>query len=197
LGTTMTSSANGMGNRVVAPWLWMMGLGLTSGILSATIGYDLELPWLKPVAPIFFLDVGPMPIGFFFGAAVAFGLWMWSGHLWAVPVILVTTMYAWSAAIQLAIRIQRNAGDDPHLIAASLAAGFVGAALTHVGCALFARELRRPARIGLTAFVGASAGLLFYAGERQLIDSRLLFVVWQPLVAACIGAGLGRTDRGA
>jgi hypothetical protein len=173
----------------------MGGLGLLSGILSATIGYDLQLAWLELIAPVFFLDVGPMPIGFFFGAAIALGFWAWSGTVWAVPVLLVTTMYAWSAAIQLAIRIQRNAGDDPHLIVASLAAGFAGAALTHLGCALFARELRRPMRIGMTAIAGALAGLLFYAGERKFIDGRLLFVVWQPLVAACIGAGLARNDH--
>jgi hypothetical protein len=186
-----------MRDRIGTPWLSMGGLGLLSGILSATVGYDLELAWLKPIAPIFFLDVGPMPIGFFFGSAVALGLWLWSGTIWSLPVVLVTTLYAWSAAIQIAIRLQRNAGDDPHLIAASLAAGFVGAALTHVGCALFARELLRPARIGLTAIIGALAGLLFYAGERQIVDGRLLFVIWQPLVAACIGAGLQRNSRAA
>lgn len=193
----MASNANRFTDRAAPAWLWMGALGLVSGILSATIGYDLQLDWLRPIAPVFFMDVGPMPIGLFFGAAVAVGLWVWSGTLWAVPVVMVTTMYAWSAAIQLAIRIQRNVGDDLHLIAASLAAGLAGAALTHLGCALFARELRHPVRVGTTAVVGALAGLLFYAGERKHVDSRLLFVVWQPLVAACIGAGLARNDRSA
>lgn len=178
------------------PAIVMAGLGLLSGILSATIGLNLEPAWLKPVAPLFFLDVGALPVGFFFGAAVALGMWFWNGKAWSVPVLLVTTMYAWSAAIQVAIRTQRHAGDDPHLIAASLGAGAVGAVLTHLGCALFARELRRPARIALTCIVGAVVGMLFYLGERKFIDERLLYVMWQPAVAFCIGAGLAfRADR--
>ena len=40
--------------------------------------------------------------------------------------VVVTTIYAWSAAIHTAIRLQRNTGDDAHLIAASLCAGAVG-----------------------------------------------------------------------
>jgi hypothetical protein len=177
------------------PDITMAGLGLISGILSATFGQDLEIGLLKPVAPLFFLDVGPMPIGFFFGAAVAFGIWWWTRNPWSVPVLLVTTMYAWSAAIQAAIRLQRNADDDPHLIAASLGAGAVGAGLTHLGCALFSRELRRPMRIAVTCGVGALAGMLFYLGQRKLIDERLLYLVWQPAVAFCIGMGLAARHR--
>jgi hypothetical protein len=174
----------------------MAGLGLVSGILSATVGYDLELGWLKPIAPIFFLDVGPMPIGFLFGAIVAFSVWTRTGgNVWAVPVLLVTTMYAWSAAIQVAIRLQRTADDDPHLIAASLAAGAVGAGLTHLGCAIFSPELRRPVRIAVTCAVGALAGMLLFMGQRKMVDERLLYVVWQPAVAFCIGMGLAGRGR--
>ena len=90
-----------------------------------------------------------------------------------MPVLLVTTMYAWSAAIQVGIRLQTNSGDDPHLIAASLAAGAVGAGLTQLGCALFSTELRRPARIAVTCLVGAAAGMLLYASERKMLDMRL------------------------
>jgi hypothetical protein len=180
-----------------APWrhrpeIGMAALGLLSGILSATVGYDLELTWLKPLAAIFFLDAGPMPIGFFFGAAVALSLWTWTGNAWALPLLPVTTMYAWSAAIQVAIRLQRTADDDPHLIAASLVAGAVGAAITHLGCAILAPELRRPARLAVTCLIGAAAGMLLFAGQRKLIDERLLFAVWQPAVAFCIGMGLRR-----
>jgi hypothetical protein len=172
--------------------LVMAGLGLVAGLLSATIGFDQEQAWLKPIAPIFFLDAGPVPIGFFFGAIVALGVWIATGNVWALPVVPVVTMYAWSAAIQVAIRLQRTVDDDPHLIAASLAAGAVGAGVTHLGGAIFAPELRRPARIALTCLVGAAAGLLLYMGQRKWVDDRLLFVVWQPAVAFCIGLGLGR-----
>jgi hypothetical protein len=171
--------------------LAMAGLGLASGLLSATVGFDLELAWLRPVGAIFFLDAGPVPIGFFFGAVVALSVWLATGNAWALPALPVVTMYAWSAAIQVGIRLQRNADDDPHLIAASLAAGAVGAGITHAGCAIFAWELRRPARIAVTCIVGAIAGLLLFMGQRKWVDERLLFVIWQPAVAFCIGLGLG------
>jgi hypothetical protein len=172
--------------------LALAGLGLLSGLLSGTVGFDLELAWLRPVGAVFFLDAGPVPIGLFFGIAVALGVWMATGNTWALPVVPVVTMYAWSAAIQFAIRLQRTADDDPHLIAASLAAGAVGAGMTHLAGAIFAPELRRPARIAVTCVVGALAGLLLYMGQRKWVDERLLFIVWQPAVAFCIGLGLGR-----
>jgi len=182
------------------PALIMVGLGLVSGLLSATLGYDLELDWLRPVGAVFFLDAGPVPIGLLYGAAVALGVWMVTGSAWALPVLPVVTLYAWSAAIQVAIRLQRSADDDPHLLAASLAAGAVGAGITHAGCAILAPQLRRPARIAVTCIVGALAGLLLYMGQRKWIDERVLFIVWQPAVALCIGLGLnlglnGRTVR--
>lgn len=182
-----TSSAAGWRDR---PQMTMAALGLISGLVSAGIGLELELAWLRPVGMIFLLDAGPVPIGLFFGAAVAAGVWMWTRKAWAVPVLLVTTMYAWSAAIQVAIRLQRTVDDDPHLIAASLAAGAVGAGITHLGCAIFVPGLRRPMRIALTCAVGAVAGLLLFMGQRKMVDERLLFAVWQPAVAFCIGLGL-------
>jgi hypothetical protein len=63
--------------------------------------------------------------------------------------------------------------------------------------AQFAPELRRPRRLALTCAVGSAAGLLFYLGDRNIIDARLLFVVWQPAVAFCIGLGLGAETRSA
>jgi hypothetical protein len=172
------------------PAATLAGLGLLSGVISAIYGYDLEVAWLRPVAQIFFLDVGPTPIGLFFAAAIAIGLWACTANPWTVPVALVAAMYAWSAAIQVAFRLQRNSGDDLHLIGASLGAGAVGAGLTHLGCALLAPGLRRPVSIAATIVVGALAGLLFYLGERSFVDRRLLFLLWQPAVAFTIGMGL-------
>jgi hypothetical protein len=57
--------------------------------------------------------------------------------------------------------------------------------------------LRRPVRIAMTCIVGALAGMLFYLGERKFIDGRVLYLVWQPAVAFCIGMGLARLKRGA
>lgn len=177
--------------------LSMAGLGLISGILSVTWGMnDLSSSWLQPLAIIFGLSPELVPIGFFFGTVVALSMWRWTGSLVAIPVMLVVTMYAWSAAIQVAIRTQRHVDDDPHLIAASLGAGAVGAGITHLGCALFARELRRPMRILTTIVVGAIAGMLLYLSQRKFVDERLLYLVWQPAVAFTIGMGLTKRAHG-
>jgi hypothetical protein len=34
--------------------------------------------------------------------------------------------------------------------------------------------------------------MLFYMGERKIVDERLLYLIWQPAVAFCIGLGLPR-----
>ena len=173
------------------PDLFLGSLGLISGLVSAVWGMEVSgLEWLKPVAAPFGLAPEVLPIGFYFGLAIALGIWNYTGRYIAIPIVLVTTMYAWSAAIQVAIRLQRNAGDDLHLIAASLAAGAVGAGLTHLGCAIMAPALRRPARIAMTCVAGAAAGMLFYLGERKFIDERLLYLLWQPAVAFTIGTAL-------
>ena len=39
--------------------------------------------------------------------------------------------------------------------------------------------------------------MLFYLGERKYVDERLLYLVWQPAVAFCIGLGLPRQSQDA
>jgi hypothetical protein len=195
----VTSAAEFVDKWRHRPDIAFAGLGLISG--GASIGWGMggisNLGWLQPVAAVFGLSPELLPIGCYFGVVIAIGIYIWTGTVWAIPVLLVTTMYAWSAAIQVAVSLQRNSGDDPHLIAASLAAGAVGAGLTHAGCALFAPGLRRPMRIAVTCGVGAVAGLLLFFGERRYIDERWLYLVWQPAVAYCIGLGLTATRRDA
>ena len=140
---------------------------------------------------MFFLDPGALPIGFFYGVAMGIGMAAWVRKPWAAIIVLITTMYAWSAAIHTADpAAAQHRTTIAYLVAASLCAGAVGAGLTHLGCALFAADLRRPPwRIALTCVVGAVAGMLFYLGERKYVDERLLYFVWQPAVAFCIGLG--------
>jgi hypothetical protein len=175
----------------------LAGLGLISGMLSATWGKTYDLEVLQPLAMVFLLVPGAMPIGFLFGVAMGFGMAIWARKPWAAVIVLIATMYAWSAAVHTAVRLQRNSGDDAYLVAASLCAGAVGAGLTQLGCSLFSSELRRPWRVVLTCAVGAVAGMLFYLGERKVLDERLLYLVWQPAVAVCIGLGLPRQGQGA
>ncbi len=176
----------------------LAALGLVSGTLSAIWGQTFSLEVLQPFASLFFLDAGTLPIGVFYGIAMAIGIAVWMRQPWAALVVPITTMYAWSAAIHTAIRLQENADGDARLVAASLSAGAVGAGLTHLGCSLFAADLRRPPwRIALTCGVGAVVGMFFYLGERKYVDERLLYFVWQPAVAFCIGLGLPREVRSA
>jgi|GEM_PF-1339021 len=176
----------------------LAALGLVSGLVSAWAwvqGFGLEP--LRPLARVFLLDPGALPIGFAYGLAMGLGMAACARAWWAAPLVVVTTMYAWSAAIHTAVRLQRNTDDDLYLAAASLAAGAVGAALTHAGCALVAPGLRRPPwRIALTAALGAAFGMLFYLGQRKLIAEWVLFLVWQPAVAFAIGLGLPRGGDG-
>src|SRR5688500_4484508 len=82
----------------------LAALGVTSGLLSGFWGASLELPVLQPLAALFFLDAGMLPIGFFFGAAMAIGIAAWARSPWALLAVPIATMYAWSAALHTAIR---------------------------------------------------------------------------------------------
>ena len=179
-----------MGER---PALTLAALGLVSGILSATLGFMFEPEWLEPVANLFWLEPGMVPIGVFYGVALGLGIALCTGRQWAAPLTLVTTMIAWSAAIHTAIAIVKlgdGTPDAPRNLVAGVAAGAVGAALTHVGVTPIAVGLRRFAGIGLTTAAGTLCGALYCLEEMHLIPSRTLYVVWQPTVAWCIGLAL-------
>jgi hypothetical protein len=189
-----THSTAGLHRHAVAT---MTVLGLVSGGLSSGLGTGrpIGLAWLASVAAGlgFAIPTELLPVillGLYFGLATSLGIWLSTARLLALPVVLVTTLIAWGAAIQVGIRLQRTADDDPHLIAASLAAGAVGAAIAHLGCSLFSRALRRPVWIALTTIVGAAAGMLLLASQRKYVDEWLLYAIWQPAVAFSIGLGL-------
>ena len=179
-----------MGER---PALTLAALGLISGILSATLGFMFEPEWLDPVAKLFWLEPGMVPIGVFYGVALGLGLALCTGRQWAAPLVLVTTMIAWSAAIHTAIAIVKlgdGTPDAPRNLLAGVAAGAVGAALTHLGMTPVAAGLRRFAGLGLTTAAGTLCGALYCLEEMHLIPSRTLYIVWQPAVAWCIGLAL-------
>ena len=186
---------------IVPHWraLAMAGLGLVSGVLSATVARPYRA-WLSPVGNVFFLPVASsglashtpeedfVLIGFFFGVVVAVSLWIWTRNWWTLLALPVATMYAWSAALWTALPLE--GGKNP--IAWGLSAGAVGAVATHLSCALFAPPLRRPLWIAVTCAVGAVTGTLYFMRVEKMIDEGLLYVIWQPAVAFCIGLGLGR-----
>jgi len=167
----------------------MGALGLISGALSTWLGFEFGPHWLRRLGAVFLLEAEMVPIGAFFAAAVALGLWLAAGRAVVLPVAALATLYAWSAAIHTATSIITTEG-DLRLIAGCLAAGAVGAAITQIGAGIVLRELWRPWLLARTTLIGALLGLLYYAGERSILDGRLLFLLWQPAIAYAIGTGL-------
>ena len=171
----------------------LAALGLVSGIVSAVVGFEVRIDALDWPGTLFFLSAEMMPIGLFFAAVMAFAIAACHSPAWAPIITFVGTLYAWSAAIQTALFMHKiGGGDASHAgpLLAGVFAGLVGAALTHLSVALFAPELRDLTLATRTCLVGALAGVLFYFGSRNLIDARILFLVWQPAVATCIGLAL-------
>ena len=175
------------------------GLGLISGVVSAIVGFELRIDALDWPGTLFFLSAEMMPIGLCFAAVMAFAVAGQAAPGWAPIVTFIGTLYAWSAAIQTALWMHKiGGGDSSHAgpLLAGVSAGLVGAALTHLSVALFAPSLRAWKEAARTCLVGAVAGLLFYFGSRNIIDARILFLVWQPAVAYCIGLGLAGEGAG-
>jgi hypothetical protein len=175
----------------------MAAFGLASGIATAVLSAKSDavgpyLQWLGPVGALFGLDPPSMMLaGIFFGAAVAAGVWLATANPWCIPVLLIATTYAWSAALRAGTKVVDWLGSgDLGVLAACLAGGAVGAGLTSLACALFSRDLRRPAWIALAVAVGAVAGLIYFASHHRYVGDWLLYVVWQPAVAFAIGWGL-------
>jgi hypothetical protein len=195
-----------------APALTAAGLGLLSGIISAaSFGLNFEPDWLKPIGNLFLLNAGAVPIGVCYGVAIGVAAATASKRLWAAPLLVITTMIAWSVAIHSATLIYNSDGeinretvptmedgvrlavvDGLRLFWASMAAGAVGACMTHLGVALLDRRLRRLPRFALTTLVGALCGVVFFLGEKNYVYPGALYIIWQPAVAFCIGLGMGR-----
>ena len=167
-------------------------LGLVSGIACAIVGIDRPLQGLQPLAAPFALHPSLLPVGLIFAAAMAIGLGRATSRITAAVVAAIATLYGWSGAVHIAIRLQRNIGDDAHLLAAGLAAGAFGAGMVFAAFAAFVPGRGRPRAWICVCSVGAAAGLLFYLGERGIIDKRALFVGWQLAVAATLGLLLDR-----
>lgn len=174
--------------------LTMGGLGVFSGIVSAAYGFTFEPEWLQPIARLFFLESGMVPIGAYYGVAIGLGVALCTGRLWAAPLLLITTMIAWSAAIHAAlpiIKVGGNGTEPLRNVLAGLTSGALGAALTYAGVALAVSVLRRSSSgFLLVTGVGAMCGLLHALGEAHVVPMQTLYVVWQPAVAYCIGLAM-------
>jgi hypothetical protein len=131
--------------------------------------------------------------GIYFGIVVAFGVWNWTGRLLAVPVLLVTTMYAWSAAIRSASGCRRfrrrPASYRGKPGARQSAPNYKLGALFSANCA---DRCELPSRVWSGPRRDAPL-----RQQARLLDMSWLFIIWQPVVAFCIGMGLVGRGRDA
>src|SRR5262252_6141367 len=153
---------------------------------------------LAEAGNLFLLEAGAVPIGVCYGLAIGVAVAMARKRLWAVPLLVMTTMIAWSAAIHTATFIYGDVEtvsigettvpvvDGLRLFWAGVAAGAVGACLTHLGVALLDRRRCRLTRVALTTLVGALCGVLFFLGEKKFVYPGALYIIWQPAVAFSI-----------
>lgn len=165
------------------PVLWLAGLGIVSGLLSA---YPPEIAEKFTV-----LDVTVYQ-GLVFGLVIGFGIFRWGSASWAGALLaFLVTIAAWIAAVRGFHLVTDDA--ESNLYLGGLLAGAIGAAGTLLGGAVTIRTLRDPLSWILTVFVGAIAGLLVVPGAQSSEENfLLLFVVWQAAVAGCIGYALTR-----
>jgi hypothetical protein len=131
--------------------------------------------------------------GLWFGAVMGFAVWRWAeASLAASAITLLVTWFAWEAAVNLAIQIDRPWPDAIEIAKAyksyptGVIAGAVGAFVTWVGVAFNVEALRRTSVAAEVTVTGALLGLLFPAVD--YFDSGfVLLLPWQVAVAMVIG----------
>ncbi|AGK58462.1 hypothetical protein HYPDE_33948 [Hyphomicrobium denitrificans 1NES1] len=164
----------------------LAALGAVSGSLGATIvgaGYgDAPSPGAYMVLT-----------GLWFGFVMGFAVWRWGqASLAASTMTVLITWFAWEAAVNLTIQIDRPWPQSIAIATAyksyltGLAAGAVGAIITWAGIALNVGALRRSSVAAAVTVTGALFGLLFPAVN--YFDSGLVLLLpWQVAVAMMIG----------
>lgn len=175
-------------------------LGIFSGLASTwlqgpVIGDASTAPRLVVYMPL---------VGLWFGLAVAYGVWRWGERGWRAPLAAFAAAWiGWQVAANLAIQLDqtwlKEAGFDQaarYWIEAPIA-GAIGALITWAGVASVVPALRRAAAALLIVAAGALAGLLL-PWSSDIDNAAVLFVPWQGLVAAVIGACFaGSSDQNA
>ena len=162
------------------PIITMAVLGIVSGFLSS-----FELPVIGQIS-IFNASIQQ---GLLFGLVIAIGLYFWGRSGWAGALLAIpVTLAAWVAGFNSYTFLTGGVLND---YLAGMAAGAVGATLTILGGALTAPALRRPIAWIMTIAIGAIFGILIALPDWNVEENLyILFVPWQAMVAASIGAAL-------
>ena len=171
-----------------------------AGIFSGLAGTWLQGPVIGDASTAPRLVVYMPLVGLWFGLAIGYGVWRWGERSWRAPLIAFAgTWIGWQIAANLAIQLDqvwlKAAGFDQaarYWIEAPIA-GAAGALLTWAGVAAAVPALRRAAYALLIVAAGAAAGLLL-PWSSDIDNAAALFVPWQGLVAAVIGAALARSS---
>ncbi len=175
-------------------------LGILTGLMSSA----LQGPVIGDATTAPRLVVYMPAVGLWFGLAIAYGVWRWGEESpRAALFAFAGTWIGWQIAANLAIQLDqvwlKSAGLDEAArfwIEAPLA-GAAGALFTWAGAAIAFAPLRRAAFAFLIVAAGTLAGLLL-PWSAGIDIAAALFVPWQGLVAAVLGACLAKsTDHDA
>jgi len=177
----------------------LAGLAIVSGLLTY-FTFNHYPHWLE--SDLFFGAIPYFITGMFFAAVIAFAVQRFGaanagGTVLAFLITIVAWRLAYGATSSIYDDLSRGVDSwikTNTLEIAGLVGGAIGSAITAIGVAIVVQGFRRLASFSLTIAIGTIAGLLLGVEDRLgwSTGNLLVFIIWQPAVAAAIGHGLAR-----
>ena len=179
----------------------------TFAVFSALLSIHLMNPWTALQFSIYSQQKAPLLPGIYFASVTCIGVYLWEKSSRATIIgTFAMVVVAWAAAWDTAVAVydmlsKFESSAELKTISAQVvagsAAGFVGSAITAFGVSFASPNFRKPVTWIRTILIGTVAGSLlddrlFGMRLHFLQNSGLLFLVWQPAVAASIAYGLVR-----
>jgi serine/threonine protein kinase len=184
----------------------LSGLG---AVLSALLSADVSLVGVLQVSVL--SDIGVLLPGAYFGLVVCIGVHVWSNRsLFAAMFLLATAVLAWIVAYGGAFWTVRyliverpgleGLGNHQAFELGGLLGGFSGSLIIAIAVAVVVPGFRTPRNVARTVAAGTVFGLLlddhFVAADNAFLQNNaLLYLAWQPAVAASIAYGLAKLAR--
>jgi hypothetical protein len=202
--------------RPTNPHIFLVCVVLAAGLSALLSTYLLIDPWNLSQVAVFSQKLsllGPEPVkvpilpGVYFGLVIGFAVYFTERDMLRALFALVVVIFAWIMAFETALifSVAKPASrvDDPAILLAGPAAGFVGSAITVIGVSLVSADFRDAKSWFRTITIGTIAGLLLHDSylfkllglswvveEHYRLKEYALFTVWQPAVAASIAYSL-------